>query len=260
MTPAIRNITRLHERLKIEPFRSKFNCEYFGGKDGCKRSLQSKWGKNVRVLCGDWPYIGAEYRKARVSGKITSIVVVGMDGGGKKRMGLHFSERQEEWYDAFKGKKGEWHNAHTAGTNLAVRELVDDKSPESYLDQFCYINSVKCTPSTDDMLSKTTAVTRANCRNHLQKELNALKPDLIVVEGRYPERMIMHIYGLSRPAYQYKGVYRSRLYTETGKPIVLALPHPSARGIGSGILAGQLPTCYLKAINKVRLLWANRPT
>ena len=260
MAPAIKSIKRLHKHLKIEPSGGKFGCEYYLGKEGCRRSLRNKWGRNVDVVCGDWPYIGLEYGKARVSGKPMSVVVVGMDGGGRKKMNLRFPRRQKEWYEAIKGHNGKWDNAHVAGTNLAVRELVDDKDPELFLRQFCYINSVKCTPKAEGMSSMATAVTKANCTNHLRRELNELKPNLIVIEGRYPERIIIHIYGLLRPAHQYKGGYRSRLYIESDKPIVLALPHPSARGIRSCILAGQLPPCYLKAINKVRSLWANKPT
>ena len=260
MNPAIESIKRLHKHLKIEPFDGKFDCEYYLGKEGCKRSLQDKWGRHVGVLCGDWPYIGVEYGRATVSGKTVSIVVVGMDGGGQKEMDRRFSERQQDWYGGFKGRNGTWHNAHVAGTNLAVRELVDDKDPESYLHRFCYINSVKCTPKVEGMSSKATSATKANCANHLQSELTELKPNLLLVEGRYPERMIMQVYGLAKPAHQYKGGYRSRLYIEPDKPVVLALPHPSARGIGWGILAGQLPPCYLKAIRKARRLIGDEPT
>ena len=259
MTPAMKATRALHRRLHIEPFADRFACRYLAGRTGCRGSLREKWGRNVKVLCGDWPYIGAEYGEATVSGRSARIVVVGMDGGGQKQMDLRFSRRQQDWYDGFKGRDGTWHNAHVAGTNLAIRELVDDEDPESYLHQFCYINSVKCTPEVEGMSSKVTPVTRANCTNHLQSELNELKPDLIVIEGRYPETMITHIYRLSVRAYEDdEDEFPVRLYSESDKPLVLALPHPSARPIRHSILAGQLPSCYEKGIGQAKRCLAKR--
>ncbi len=59
-------IQKLHRELGIEPSRYKkdFRCPHV---EKCSRSRRAR-DRHVKFCTGTWPYIGARYGKAKVSG------------------------------------------------------------------------------------------------------------------------------------------------------------------------------------------------
>lgn len=247
-------VERLYKDLKIEPLLGKFDCDHY---EECRRSLKKQLGKDI--IAGNWPYIGVDYGKAEIAGVRCRILLIAMDQGGiGEAEGLTFAERQGEWFEAFRSRV----NAHTGGTSLIIRQLADDKSrhnPEPVLRAFAHTNSVKCSPKKERerMKSESTAIMRKCCRNHLERELEILKPDLIITEGKGPVGMLEDILGLSETncrSYEGReGIYSCKVYS--GRPVVLAVPHP-ARRKGLKWREGELPSYYLKAIDRVRKIFS----
>lgn len=244
-------IKRLYKDLKIEPLPGKFHCDYY---EECRESLEKRLRRDI--ITGNWPYIGVDYGKAKISGKVCRILVIAMDqGGAGEARGKDFETRQKEWYGAFFNSV----NAHTGGTHLIVKYLVDNKDPEFFIGAFAHTNAVKCSPKKEkqQMKSESTATMRKCCRNHLERELEILKPDLIIAEGKGPVAMVEHILGLSETDYKsYKdnaNIYFCKVYR--GQPVVLAVPHP-ARKKGLKWRYGELPSYYLKTIDNVRKIFS----
>jgi len=241
----ITRIKRLYKNLKIEPLPGNFNCDYYVE---CNRSLPKKLRKDI--VAGNWPYIGVNYGKAKIAGKDCRILVVAMDqGGGGEAYGEDFETRQNEWYGAFFNRV----NAHTGGTHLIVKHLVDNKNPEDFVAEFAHTNSVKCSPKKEmeQMKSESTAMMRKCCRNHLERELEIFKPDLIITEGRGPSDMLKDVLNLSVADYQSRDNTTGKVCeVYEGQPIVLAGPHP-ARTL-KWKYGKSLPSWYRKAIDRVR--------
>ena len=250
INPAAAAIKRLYKDLKIEPLLGKFDCDYY---DECRKSLKKPLRKDI--ITGNWPYIGVDYGKAVIAGVRCRILVIAMDQGGfGEAEGLTFAERQSDWFEAFRSRV----NAHTGGTSLIIQRLADNNSSdntEPVLSAFAHTNSVKCAPKkeTEWMKSESTAIMRKCCRNHLERELEILKPDLIITEGNGPITMLEDILELSeadcRSYKDNESIYSCEVYS--GQPVVLAAPHP-ARKKGLKWREGELPPYYLKAIGRVR--------
>lgn len=242
-------IERLYKDLKIEPFSGKFDCKYY---PECRKSLNRKLRRDIAT--GNWPFIGVDYGKAEIEGIRCRILVIGMDQGGVgEAHGTDFETRQEEWYWAFHNRDV---NAHTGGTHLIIKCLVDHKDQQCFLRQFAHTNSVKCSPKKKEgerMKSETTPVMKKCCRNHLEQELEIFKPDLIITEGRVPTDMVKDILNLSEADYQSPDKTTGKVCeVYEGQPIVLAGPHP-ARTL-KWRYGTSLPPYYAKAIDRVRAI------
>lgn len=242
-TPYRTSIKRLFSSLGIIPTRKKdFKCRYYKQCSKPKRT-------------GDWGYVGVDYGSAKISGKKAKILFVAMDRGGHAK---GYSKKQ-----LFEDAQGGWHgatekpgNAHMGGVHLIVKELVKEntKDPSIFANQLALTNSVKCGKYTKKMRSTSTEVMTVNCSNHLLKEINCLKPDLIITQGNFPKWRVRDRLGLSEtsPTYQFKSregrvaeIYRLE------HRLVLTTPHP-ARLKGMKWKEGKLPPFLYKAIQKVK--------
>ena len=241
------SIKRLYRELRIEPIAEKFDCHYC---QECRKSLNERFRRGITT--GNWPYVGLDYGKAEVAGIRCRILVIGMDQGGVgEAHGAAFETRQEDWYWAFHNRDV---SAHTGGTHLIIKCLVDDKDPECFLRQFAHTNSVKCSPEKrrgDRMKSESTPIMQKRCGNHLERELGIFKPDLIITEGRGPTDMVKDILNLSVADYESPDNTTGKVCeVYEGQPIVLAGPHP-ARTL-KWRYGTSLPRYYARATNRVR--------
>lgn len=239
-------IRQEYERRGIEPLPHEFRCDH---RKACEKSLKPQFRKSI--IKGNWPYIGCDYGKAEIGGIRCRILVIGMDQGGVgEARGAAFEERQEHWYWAFHNRDV---SAHTGGTHLIIKCLVDNKDPECFLRQFAHTNSVKCSPEKQEgerMKSESTPVMQKRCRYHLKRDLEIFEPDLVITEGRGPTDMVKVILNLSKPDYPSRDKRTGRVCeVYRGRPVLLAGPHP-ARTL-RWRYGTSLPPYYARAINAV---------
>lgn len=176
-------------KLGIGAEKGTFCCEYF---KECDRSVGYGISKGRK---GDWAYVGNQYGEASVGGKPARVLFVAMDRPFKGKEGersfLEYWETHEGWRDGarFRG------NPHMGGVDVELEYLVEDSTqPDDRCQQFSLVNSVFCGPlaartgkGKPSMSSRSSHTMKGNCRNHIERLIQALRPDIVIAQGNGPK-------------------------------------------------------------------------
>ena len=144
------------------------------------------------------------------------------------------------------------YNPHMRGVHLILRELVDDKDPSVFSRQYALTNAVKCARETGKMYTKVPRVMIHNCAGYLPKEIETLKPDLIITQGQHPAWTVTssRYFECLKQKEKFMGERgrSAEVWTrENRRCIVLTTPHP-ARLKGLSWREKKLPEFLLNAI------------
>lgn len=184
----------LRNDLKIGAEKGCFNCQFYHDGDGHKGCNQSVSGGLASGRLGDWPYVGRQYGEARVGGKAARVLFVGMDRPFKGKEGaessLDFRAEQMYWRCGafYRG------NPHMGGVDVELAYLLEDGTEkDDRCQQFALVNSVFCGPlaartrkGKPSMNSRSSHTMKENCRKHLRRLLQALRPDIVIAQGDGP--------------------------------------------------------------------------
>ena len=175
MTPWRKKVKDLQTQRGIGASEGCFNCDHFMS---CSESIKKKHNKK-KLYKGDWTYVGRQYGKAFVSGKRAKILFLSMERPGDREH-QEFETTQKEFREGafFRG------NPHMAGVDVQLAYLIDEETPLNRCQQFALTNSVRCHPASERSKSESTAEMIENCREHTRAIVEALHPDIVIVQGR----------------------------------------------------------------------------
>jgi uracil-DNA glycosylase family 4 len=238
-TAARTAIKRLYQRQHILPsaHQKDFRCSHL---DDCS-------GSRSELCTGNWPYIGAHYGEARVSGRRLRILFIAMERGGKSSY-ESFSQTQRGFRIYAEGLK----NPHMGGTAQIMKFLVDNnKQSQLHTRQFALTNAVKCVEATGSQQSSSTATMISKCSEHLTEEIKCLKPHLVITQGCHPSQTIVELFHpkcVKRFRGQ-AGKAEVRLGEHLGYHfVILTTPHPAHKP-GWAWKNGPLPKFLQNAVN-----------
>ncbi len=182
--------------------------------------------RNVPFNTGTWPYIGAEYGKARVGGRNIKVLFVAMERGGTFQPAKEptFAHTQMMFHERAITRG----NAHMGGTSQIVEHLVGHKQAEKYSHQFALTNAVKCVKATGRQKSTSTGVMKKKCSEHLWEELQTLQPDLVITQGIHPRKRLLDLYSSLTLAWPFPDFgCQAEVFVEGAPFILLTTPHPA---------------------------------
>ncbi len=237
-------IQDLYIRLCIVPQREGFQCKCL---PSCSNAAQ------MPLITGTWAYVGTQYGQATINRRPTKILFIAMDRGGKG--GPDKRADEEIFADAqcaFRQCADTPYNPHMRGVHLILRELVDDKDPSVFSRQYALTNAVKCARETGKMYTKVPRVMIHNCAGYLPKEIETLKPDLIITQGQHPAWTVTssRYFECLKQKEKFMGERgrSAEVWTRENRCcIVLTTPHP-ARLKGLSWREKKLPEFLLNAI------------
>ena len=175
MTPWRRKVKDLQTQRGIGASEGCFNCDHF---KNCSESIKKKHNKK-KLYKGDWTYVGRQYGRASVSGKRAKILFVSMERPGDREH-EEFETTQKEFREgAFC-----WGSLHMSGVDVQLEYLIDEETAVNRCQQFALTNSVRCHPPSRTSRSKSTREMISNCAEHTKAIVEALYPDIVIVQGR----------------------------------------------------------------------------
>ncbi len=198
---------------------------------------------------GTWPYVGAGYGKARVSGRLTRVLFVAMERGGTFNP---FPEDEPTFADTqmnFRRAAELRCNAHMGGTSELMECLVDDKEAQLYSEQFALTNAVKCVEFTNSQDSPSTSTMMSNCAEHLRAEIILLRPHLVITQGNHPRDIMLRLFHPLRLAEQFSGRAGAAAVLVGEQFVLLTTPH-AARRSGWRWKRGPLPEFLQDAMRR----------
>ena len=175
MTPWREKVKALQTQQGTGASEGCFNCDHF---KSCSESIKRDHNKK-KLYKGDWTYVGRQYGRASVSGKKAKILFVSME-----RPGDHEHEEFETTQKAFRESAFDPGNPHMAGVAVQLAYLIDEETAVNRCQQFALTNSVRCHPPSRKSGSKSTPEMIWNCREHTKAIIEALYPDIVIVQGR----------------------------------------------------------------------------
>ena len=176
---------------------------------------------------------GAEAHVGERYGDPIRVVFVSLDTGGGGEKGEPLKKRRNVVQRVRLNRRP---NPHMRGT-IHTLSAIFDQSPEDpeLLKRFAMTNSAKCSGSTRNAVANELY---RNCRNHGLAELQALAPQLIVLQGTLARDMLgplqhlndAEILSFDLPATENEEVkrYLRRWHGDGLNAIVIKAPHPSA--------------------------------
>lgn len=214
-------IIALYRRRGIAPCQSEqdFHCPHL---QQCSMKARSQ---GLRFLTGTWPYVGAEYGNARVSGHSSRILFVAMDRGGgwKAAEEPTFAHTQMQFRE---GAEQCW-NLHMGGTSQIMECLLDSEGAESCSHRFALTNAVKCVAATGSQNSGSTEIMKGNCAEHLLSEIECLRPHLVITQGADPAKTVLRQFPTSLVE---NGIFRGQKdwakVLQASQFVILTTPHP----------------------------------
>jgi uracil-DNA glycosylase family 4 len=113
----------------------------------------------------------------------------------------------------------------TAHSGRRIRRLFARLGHDPY-----YTNAVKCFPAADDGSNRApTAAERDACRDHLERELAAVDPDVVVATGRHATTTLLALDGRELDGFVERVLSPERL--PPADAWLLPLLHPSYRDV-----------------------------
>ena len=170
MTPWRKKVKDLQTQRGIGASEGCFNCEHF---KSCSESI------NKKLYKGDWTYVGRQYGKGSVSGKRAKILFVSMERPGEREY-EEFECTQKEFREGAFGRV----NPHMAGVDIQLEHLLDEETAVNRCQQFALTNSVRCHPRGRGSRSESTPGMISNCAEHTKAIVEALYPDIVIVQGK----------------------------------------------------------------------------
>lgn len=131
------------------------------------------------------------------------------------------------------------------GVSIIMERLIDQKEPDEYSMMFALTNALKCAVKTNSMNATRGSNMILNCSNYLLQEIQTLKPNIIITQGRHPKDSVIRLLNLG-PALQSFGpinIYRN-------DKCILTTPHP-ARLKRMKWKKGELPDYFENAIKSL---------
>ena len=224
-----------------------FHCKHF---EDCHKSISEG-----HIRKGDWTYVGRQYGEASVNGKMAKVLFVAMDRTGKAD-----EENFEDTQAEFRNSALKRINPHMGGVDVELVHLLDkETSCEDRCQQFALTNSVRCNPYSEKANSRVTRTMQQNCEHHTEAIIQALEPDIIIVQGKKPRQSMCRLFNLdSVESYDNRGTgwpYRSVKIGQREEFLFLLTAHP-ANYPGFGWKAGYLPDELKKAFERAREIYA----
>ena len=209
---------------------------------------------------GTWPYVGRDYGGALVSGRATRIVFVGMERGGSFNA-AHSEPTFAHTQCSFRSSVADWRssNPHMAGTALVLGHLLDAPDPSVTAHVFALTNAVKCVWATGSMRSTSSRRMMRNCRPHLEAELAALDPDLVVTQGAHPRDTLLEAFDDLEQCAKFTYRRRTASVWRNARFVALVTPHP-AHCPGFKYRQGVLPSFLLRGITAAKKELGTRRT
>jgi len=131
----------------------------------------------------------------------------------------------------------------TRHSGRRIRSLLDESG---YADECFYTNAVKCFPEGDDGSNREpTAEERANCRAHLETEIERVSPDVLVPAGKHATASTFALAGLTLDGFV--DTVLEPIEAPGIDPAILPILHPSYQDIWIARL-GYEPDEYVAAI------------
>lgn len=237
----------LYSHRGIVPAWERFGCS-------CLSSCSA--AAKLPLITGTWAYVGTAYGQARVNGRPVKILFVAMDTGGKDDLPdpalaeAHFSAAQCDFRCGAESPR----NAHMGGVHLILRELVDNKDPALFSRQYALTNAVKCRQATNKMATNCRAPMIKNCACHLEKEIEIMRPTLIITQGAHPSCTVkkLSLFAVAKPLETFSGERgKAEVFRGQDRTVLLTTPHP-ARLKGLKWKQGVLPSFLLESLGRVR--------
>lgn len=212
--------------------------------------MAARHGKDFHT--GTWPYVGAGYGRAHVSGHLLRILFVAMERGGTfdpfrkdAPNELTFAHTQMNFRQATELRE----NAHMGGTSELMGCLVDDKRIGVYSTDFALTNAVKCVEFTSSQNSPSTSAMMSNCAAHLREEITLLRPHLVITQGAHPKDTLLRLFQPMRLVEQFSGQAGLAEVQVGDKFVLLTTPH-AARKSGWRWKQGPLPEFLQNAVKR----------
>lgn len=252
----------LQVELGIGAEEGLFCCEHF---EECNGSVPCGIDRK-----GDWAYVGRQYGDAPVGGKLARVLFVAMDrpfrGRESESPFLEYWSTQEDWKrSAFRPSPK---NAHMVGVNRTMKHLLDDGAiAEDRCEQFALVNAVLCGPRaakgrSEEGLMKSQSSTRmrSNCRNHINRFIQELEPDIVITQGKNPradvaslvvvERKHVGRWTNGRSGRAHRWVELSSGAVEGGKTALFLLMNHPSRYPGFSGYSERLPDEWMRALER----------
>lgn len=236
-------IKALYRTQGIRPSR---RMKDFGCPNLEKYCSSSQQGRNsrVRFCTGTWMYIGANYGNAQVAGRSIGVLFVAMERGGTFRPeSEEFADTQRNFRNAAESR---W-NPHMGGTSQLMECLVGCEDRQLYSQQFALTNAVKCVQATNSQKSSSTATMVSKCSEHLRKEIECLKPHLVITQGDHPRQTVLELFD-PKHVQNFSGQAGEAEVMLAENFVILTTPHP-ARKPGWRWKKGPLPEFLRNAVN-----------
>jgi uracil-DNA glycosylase len=217
-------VQKLYRKLSIEPSSSRLFCRP-EKKCQCLAQGRSYW-------TGTWPYIGANYGKAKVSRLSIRILFVAMERGAKKAPEKKFTETQKVFRECTESPQ----NPHMGGTSQLMGCLLEGEGRQSYSRKFALTNAVKCVRRTGNQNSSSTATMISECGEHLREEIMDLRPHLVITQGVHPGKTVVKLFKADsletfpnkRRGKRMRGEAEVLLANQAGRRfVILTTPHPA---------------------------------
>ena len=257
MTPWRTKIKGLQTDLGIGSSEGCFDCGHF---EDCYASIPDKEKNNVSK--GHWTYVGHQYGEAPVNGKKAKILFVSMLKQIWDENKLKKGEDFESVQKGFRTSALKPRTPHMGGVNVELKYLLDEgTSCEDRCQQFALTNAVRCCFRLGARYH-ATGMMEKNCASHTKAIIQALEPDIIIVQGKKPCQSMCRLFSLDRvesvESYDNRGTgwpYRSVKIGQREEFLFLLTAHP-ANYPGFGWKTGYLPDELKKAFERAREIYA----
>jgi len=131
-------------------------------------------------------------------------------------------------------------------TRHSGRRIRTILAEAGYGDDAYYTNAVKCFPEGDDGSNREpTAEERANCRAHLETEIDRIDPDVLVPTGKHAAASTFALAGLTLDGFV--DIVLDPIDSSELDPAILPILHPSYQDVWIARL-GYEPDEYVAAI------------
>ncbi len=131
--------------------------------------------------------------------------------------------------DADQWQGGNWTGlAYTS--QHSGRRIRDLMASVGYIDESYFTNAVKCFPENGEGSNREpTATERANCRPHLQTEINQIEPAVVIPTGKHATQSVLSL--ADREFDSFLDTVLDPIECPELETTVLPLVHPSYQGV-----------------------------
>ena len=170
-------LSDLHRYYEVQGIlATHFTCPY---KDECSRNSPDFTGPKAA-------YVGREYESAHKA-RLPRLLFVSLDSGDAKPDAanrLPEAVRAQTIAFGVRNRTRHWYRTHELAACIFNSILGTSMTPEQAQPYFAHTNSAKCC---ENRSGRGSAHERlfTNCRRYLRGELEVLRPDVIVTQGKF---------------------------------------------------------------------------